>query len=64
MKPIQILSTALLAIGGLSWGLLGLFEVDLLARFIYAAIGTAAAIQLLDLSMIQKSWNVAAVRVA
>ena len=51
MKTFNIIATALLIIGGLNWGLVGLFEFDLVktifgagtfARLIYTVVGIAA----------------------
>ena len=51
-KPIDKISYSLLVIGGLNWGIVGLFEKDLvgeifgygstLARVVYALVGVAA----------------------
>ena len=73
MKLIDILAAVLLVIGGLNWGLYGLFDVDLvastagagsiLAQIVYTAVGLAALYQVLGLRSIQRRWNVAAPRV-
>lgn len=53
MKPIDLLATVLLVVGGLNWGLWGVFEFDLvatilggntapLAKVVYAVVGLAA----------------------
>ena len=51
MKLFNIVVTVLLIIGGLNWGLIGLFEFDLVqnifgqgvfARIIYTVVGLAA----------------------
>ncbi len=72
MKAIDVLAAVLLVIGGLNWGLFGLFDTDLvadttgagsvLARIVYAAVGLAALYQVLSLRAIQARWNVASVR--
>jgi len=56
MRGIDILVSVLLIIGGLNWGLVGLFNFDLVAavfgdmspfsRFIYAIVGLAALYRL------------------
>ena len=73
MKSIDVLAAVLLVIGGLNWGLFGLFDTNLvadttgagsaLARTIYAAVGLAALYQVLSLRSIQARWNVSKVRV-
>ena len=57
MKYVQYVSYALIIIGALNWGLVGLFGVDLVAsifgpmtaasRIIYALVGLAAIINLI-----------------
>lgn len=52
MKALNILAVALLIVGGLNWGLVGLFNFDLvatifgamsvLARAVYAIVGLCA----------------------
>ncbi len=52
MKAINIIAMILLIVGGLNWGLVGLFDVDLvaaifgegsgLARAVYVIVGVAA----------------------
>ena len=60
MRAITLLSGVLLVVGGLNWGLVGLFEYDLVAeifgeefgvtnaasRIVYVAVGAAALIHL------------------
>ena len=69
MKTIDIIAACLLVIGGLNWGLWGLFDVDLVAtlfsgdsstaaRFIYVLVGCAAMYQVIGLKSIQSRWNV------
>jgi uncharacterized membrane protein YuzA (DUF378 family) len=69
MKTFDIIAAALLVIGGLNWGLVGLFDFDLvaglfggvplLATTVYVAVGLAALYQVAGLPWIQKRWNVA-----
>lgn len=58
MKTIDVLTAALLIVGGLNWGLVGLFQFDLvaavgggssgaLARLVYVVVGLCAAYQVL-----------------
>ena len=73
MKLFDILAAILLVIGGLNWGLYGLFDLDLVAattgsatsfaQFVYAAVGLAALYQVISLRSIQMRWNVSAARV-
>ncbi len=69
MKIVDIVVASLLVIGGLNWGLWGLFEFDLVAaifggqtaigaKVIYTLVGIAAIYQVLSLKAIQRRWNV------
>jgi len=68
MKSLDVLAAVLLVVGGLNWGLYGLFELDLVAQtagssssaaqFAYVAVGLAALYQALSLRSIQRRWNV------
>jgi len=64
MKPLDIVATVLLVVGGLNWGLVGLANFDLVAALtgaggfgaknpigavVYALVGLAALYQLLTL---------------
>lgn len=59
MKPINILTLILVIVGGLNWGLVGLFGFDLvaaifgpgsgLASIIYILVGLSAAWQIIPL---------------
>lgn len=56
MRAIRAVSVALVAIGGLNWGLVGFFDFDLVAeifgdgstaaRVVYAAVGVATVVML------------------
>jgi len=71
MKTFDVLVAILLVIGGLNWGLVGLFSFDLVAsilgdmtllsRLIYIVVGLSAVYQALQWKSIQKRWNLAAV---
>jgi uncharacterized membrane protein YuzA (DUF378 family) len=60
MKVINILTLVLLIIGGLNWGLVGLFGFDLVAalfgamsplsRIVYALVGVSALWQIVPLA--------------
>jgi len=73
VKLIDILAAVLLVVGGLNWGLYGLFGLDLVAattgagsiltQTVYAAVGLAAVYQALSLRSIQRRWNVSTARV-
>ena len=67
MKSLDILAAILLVVGGLNWGLVGLFQFDLvatiggsmsglLARIIYSLVGLAALYQGLSWRAIQRRW--------
>lgn len=68
MKAMDTLAALLLAVGGLNWGLVGLFEYDLvaalfggattvLARIVYILVGAAAVYQGLGWKAIQNRWS-------
>ena len=64
MKKIDMIIGVLLVIGGLNWGLVGLFNFNLVSaifgemtiwsRLIYTLVGLAAAY---DIVMIKSIWN-------
>jgi uncharacterized membrane protein YuzA (DUF378 family) len=68
LKSIDIGAYSLLLIGALNWGLVGLFEFDLVAtlrgpmsllsRAVYALVGIAALYDLLSLPAILKRWDI------
>lgn len=70
MKTLDVVFAALLVVGGLSWGLVGLFKFDLVAtvlgpmsgvgRFVYALVGLAALYQAISMNAIQRRWGLAA----
>lgn len=59
MKPLNLITLVLLIVGGLNWGLVGLFNFDLvaalfgagslLARIVYILVGVSALWQLIPL---------------
>ena len=68
MKSIDVLAAALLIIGGLNWGLVGLFQFDLVAaifgsqsallsRVVYILVGISAVYQALTWKTIQRRWG-------
>lgn len=72
MKFINILTLILLIVGGLNWGLVGLFSFDLvaaifgagsaLARIVYTLVGLSAAWQIIPLFSSMGSGELAAER--
>lgn len=70
MRTIDVIAAALLVIGGLNWGLVGLFNFDLvatllgdgtfLAKTIYVVVGIAAIYQATGFKSIQRRWGVVA----
>ncbi len=61
LKALETVSLTLLIVGGINWGLVGLFQVDLVAsifggaytamsRFVYGLIGAAAILEIIILS--------------
>lgn len=73
MKTIDVIVAVLLVIGGLNWGLVGLFKFDLVAaiaggqgaffaRTIYSIVGLCAIYQMLGWKAIQSRWALATAR--
>lgn len=70
MKSIDVLVAVLLVVGGLNWGLVGLFNLDLVAlifgemsilgRLVYILVGLSALYQALQWKAIQRRWSVLA----
>ena len=67
MKTIDVIAAVLLVIGGLNWGIYGLFDFDLVAtlfgganaplsRMVYILVGLAAGYQALSVPGIQTRW--------
>ena len=67
-KSIDIVAYALLIIGALNWGLVGVFGFDIVAgllgqmtmlsRVVYGLVGLAALYDLLSLPSIFKRWDI------
>jgi uncharacterized membrane protein YuzA (DUF378 family) len=67
MKKVDVIAAALLVVGGLNWGLVGLLnfdlvakllgEMSLLSRVVYSLVGLAALYQAASWKVIQKRWN-------
>ena len=72
MKSIDVVAAVLLVVGGLNWGLVGLFGFDLVAalfgdstflsRLIYVMVGSCALYQGLQWKAIQRRWMPATAR--
>ena len=68
MRPIDVLAAILLVVGGLNWGLVGIFDFNLvaalfgtgtmLARVVYGLVGLAALYQVVTIRAIQRRWGV------
>ena len=73
MRVLDVIAAVLVVIGGLNWGLVGLFQFDLVAalfgqpgvigatwmlpRLIYVVVGIAAVYQALSVKGIQHRWG-------
>jgi uncharacterized membrane protein YuzA (DUF378 family) len=70
MKSMDVLFASLLVVGGLNWGLVGLFNFDLVAtvlgsmsalsRVVYIVVGISAVYQAMQWKAIQRRWGLAA----
>lgn len=66
MRTLDVIVAILLVIGGLNWGLVGLFNFNLvnfifgslpiLERIIYVIVGLAALYQIFQWKAIQRRW--------
>jgi len=69
MRGLDVTVAILLVVGGLNWGLVGLFnfdlvatifgEMSLLSRVVYILVGLSAAYQGLGWKAIQRRWGLA-----
>jgi uncharacterized protein len=66
MKAIDMVALALVIIGALNWGLVGLFSLDLVAALfgtsilsaiVYTLVGAAGVFQLFQLKSMQRRWS-------
>lgn len=66
MKAVDLLVTILLIIGGLNWGLVGLFNINVIdwifrdtgiARILYILVGLAALYRICFWSVIRDRWK-------
>jgi len=68
MRTLDVVVAILLVIGGLNWGLVGLFNFDLVETLfasipavqqaVYVLVGLSAVYQIIGLKGIQTRWNV------
>ena len=66
MKNLDVIAAILLVVGGLNWGLVGLFQFDLVAAIfgassalssvVYVAVGLGAIYQAAQWKSIQRRW--------
>ena len=70
MKNLDVLFAVLLVVGGLNWGLVGIFNFDLVAsifgqgawvaKIVYTLVGLSALYQAIQWKSIQRRWASAA----
>ena len=68
MSTLDVVVAILLVVGGLNWGLVGLFNFDLVETLfasipavqqaVYVLVGLSAVYQIIGLKGIQTRWNV------
>ena len=70
MKTLDVIIAILLVVGGLNWGLWGIFQFDLVAallggntallsRLVYSLVGIAATYQAFGWKSVQRRWAAA-----
>ena len=67
LKSFDVITFALLLVGGLNWGFVGLFGFDLIAeifggatllsRIVYGLVGVAALYELAQLKFLRERWT-------
>lgn len=67
MKTLDVIAAILLVVGGLNWGLVGLFDFNLVStlfgsipffeKLIYVVVGLAALYQAVQWKAIQQRWK-------
>ena len=67
MKSIDVVAAGLVVVGALNWGLVGLFQFDLVAtllgemsmptRVVYALVGCAGLFQAVQWKAIKSRWS-------
>ena len=68
MRTLDVIVAVLLVVGGLNWGLVGLFDFDLfetlfssipvIQKTVYVLVGLSAIYQIIGLKGIQTRWHV------
>ena len=68
MRTLDVIVAVLLVVGGLNWGLVGLFDFDLVEtlfssipvvqKTVYVLVGLSAIYQIIRLKGIQTRWHV------
>ena len=68
MRTLDVIVAVLLVVGGLNWGLVGLFDFDLVdtlfssipvvQKTVYVLVGLSAIYQIIGLKGIQTRWHV------
>ncbi len=66
-RPLDVIVAVILVLGGLNFGLMGFFDINVITRVlgnaltvervIYAVIGLAALYQIIEFKAIQHRWN-------
>jgi len=67
MKALDVFAAMLVVVGAVNWGLVGLFQFDLVAtifgdmsalsRMVYVLVGLAGAFQAIQWKAIQRRWS-------
>jgi uncharacterized membrane protein YuzA (DUF378 family) len=67
MKTFDVIAAIVVVVGALNWGLVGLFNFDLVAalfgdgalasRIVYTLVGAAGAFQAVQWKAIQRRWS-------
>lgn len=67
LKSLDVMVWSLLTIGGINWGMIGVFNIDLIAvlfgsmtmvtRLVYALVGLSAVYEVLGMKSIAHRWN-------
>jgi len=67
MKSIDVIAAVVVVVGALNWGLVGLFQFDLVAtifgdasvlsRLVYILVGLAGGFQVAQWKAIQRRWS-------
>lgn len=67
MKTIDVIAAILLVVGGINWGLVGLFDFNLVSaifgslpmieKLVYIVVGLAAIYQAVQWKAIQQRWK-------